>query len=191
MNKNVILAALIILSLFAVIALTSIFSFNYSLPFFGQIVAQTAATTCNETDGGVLFYKKGIISLCTGKDCLVKEEDFCTKDIAIEYYCSHENEIKTVNLKCPYGCDDGACLAKGQQLKPKPVVPEIIMPEEEKVKEIVCNERWTCADKTRLYQNVDCSWVKEEYCKYGCLEGECRQAGFWEKFLFWLNGQII
>lgn len=193
MNKNVLFAALIILALFSVIAFTSIYSFQYSLPFFGKTVVQTAATTCNETDDGVLFYIKGKISLCTGASCIGKGEDYCTGSIITEYFCTEKSEIKTVNLKCPYGCDDGACLTIGQKPKPKIEQPAETPKEnksaEEQVKEIVCDEGWTCADKIKAYQNVDCSFVKEEYCKYGCIEGGCKNPVFWEKFLYWLKEQ--
>ncbi len=192
MKKNTLFAILLVFVIALVIILTSAFSFQYSLPFFGGVVVQQAATTCNESDGGVLFYIKGTISLCTGVNCIVEGEDVCKDTSTItEYYCSGKNEIKTVGLKCPFGCDDGACLQIGQKPKPKPEEKpmEEEKPAEEEIKEIVCDGKWICADKIKLYQNVDCSWIKEEYCRFGCIEGECKNPTFWEKFLFWLQGQ--
>jgi hypothetical protein len=187
MKRTTLLAALLVLAIIAVILVTSAFSFKFSLPSFGRIVVQQDATTCNESDSGVLFYTKGAVSLCTGASCVVKGEDFCTDDTVTEYYCSEQNEIKTVNLRCPYGCDDGACMTIGQTPKPKPELPKV----EEEVKKIICDEGWTCVSKTKVYQDVDCSWIKEEYCKYGCTSGECTNPAFWKKFLFWLQGQVI
>ncbi len=192
MNKNTLLAILLFSAIIIIISITSVFSFKYSLPFFGKIIGQKAATTCNESDGGVFFYTKGSISLCTGNSCTAQGEDFCTKDVETEYYCTEKNEIKSVNLKCPYGCDDGACMTIGQKPKPIQQQPPAETPAaEEQVKEIICNEGWTCASKIKVYQDVSCAWIKEEYCKYGCIEGACTTPTFWEKFLLWIKAQTI
>src|SRR3989338_2152187 len=160
MKKNILIAALLICVIVAVIIVTSAFSFRYALPFFGGVIVQKAATMCSESDNGVLFYTKGTISLCTGKDCVVKGEDNCKDSSALtEYYCTEKNEIKTVELNCPYGCDDGACMTRGQIPKPKvqeqPSL-EIEQPAEktaeEQVKEIICDEGWQCTGKSKIYQ---------------------------------------
>lgn len=197
MKTNALIVTLLIFIIVAVIVLTSVFSFKSLLPFFGRIIMQKAATTCNESDGGVFFYAKGTISLCTAGLCVAQAEDFCIGDVVTEYYCTEKNEIKTVNLKCPFSCDDGACMTIGQKPKPKQEqvqpaeTPKENKTAEQEVKEIICNEGWTCASKIKVYQDVSCAWIKEEYCKYGCLEGECKTPTFWEKFLLWLEGQVI
>ena len=193
MKRNVLIAALLICVIVAVIIATSAFSFKSALPFFGGIIVQKSATMCSESDNGVFFYAKGTISLCTGTNCEVKEEDICKDSSNLtEYYCTAKNEIKTVNLNCPYGCDDGACMTIGQ--KSKVQEQETAAGEktaEEQVKKIICDEGWQCTGKSKIYQNLDCSLAKETYCKYGCNEGDCKTPAFWEKFLLWLNGQVI
>lgn len=192
MKRNTLITTLLVFVIAIVIVITSAFSFRYALPFLSRVIVQKAATTCNETDNGVLFYSKGIISLCTGATCVLQGEDLCNEGIVTEYYCTEKNEIKTLDLKCPYGCDDGACMARGQKPKPKVQVPlEENKSAEEQVKEIICDEGWQCVGKVKIYQNLDCSLIKETYCKYGCVENECKKPGFWEKFLLWLEGQII
>lgn len=195
MDKNILIAGLLVSVIALVVVLTLAFSLQSSLPFFGRIIVQQAATTCNESDNGVFFYTKGKVSMCTGTSCIDRAEDFCANDVLSEQYCSEKNEIKIMNLKCPYGCDDGACLTIGQLPKPKPQpapqpqIQETEAPEEE-VKEIVCSEGWTCLNKIKVYQDVSCEWIKEEYCAYGCIEGACKMAGFWEKFLAWIKEQV-
>jgi len=40
-----------------------------------------------------------------------------------------------------------------------------------------CEAKWICKDaNTRAYQNLDCSLTNEEYCPYGCENGECLPA---------------
>lgn len=193
MKKNILIAALLICVIVAVIIAMSVLSFRYSLPFFGGVIVQKAATMCSESDNGVLFYTKGTISLCTGINCEVKGEDTCKDSSTLtEYYCTEKNEIKTVELNCPYNCDDGACMTRGQS--PKPKEQETATAEkiaEEQVKEIICDEGWQCTGKSKIYQNLDCSLAKETYCKYGCNEGDCKTPAFWEKFLLWLQGQVV
>jgi len=39
-----------------------------------------------------------------------------------------------------------------------------------------CTEGWKCmnpANGIRAYQQSDCSWINEEYCQNGCLNGQC------------------
>ncbi len=39
-----------------------------------------------------------------------------------------------------------------------------------------CTEGWKCmpqANEVRAYQQSDCSWINEEYCANGCINGQC------------------
>lgn len=69
-------------------------------------------TTCKDSDGGKNYYTKGNVTSCTfydlGGGCgtLI---DYCSGNKLIEGYCEN-NQSKTIEYACPYGCRDGACI---------------------------------------------------------------------------------
>jgi len=68
--------------------------------------------TCTDSDGGLDYYTKGTVAVCTfsgtGGGCGVAV-DYCNGDILTEGYCVG-TDSKTVKYTCPYGCSDGACV---------------------------------------------------------------------------------
>jgi len=69
--------------------------------------------TCEDSDGGLDYYSKGSVTVCTYNDTgggCGKFVDICKADsILREGYCEN-NDLKTVRYACPYGCLDGACI---------------------------------------------------------------------------------
>ena len=87
-----------------------------------------SSVSCYDSDGGADYYKKGtttlteeygnsskIVSLC---------KDFCRGNTLYEYFCSTESDgtqggksikVKSVEIICPNGCQDGACKAAIQK----------------------------------------------------------------------------
>ncbi len=68
--------------------------------------------TCEDSDGGIDYYTKGTVSVCTiydqGGGCsgLV---DSCNGNVLTEGYCE-DTSLKSVKYTCPYGCSDGSCV---------------------------------------------------------------------------------
>ena len=90
-------------------------------------VIDTEQTSCVDSDGGKQNYKKGIT---TGKGeelgAVKNFTDFCFNNSFTaepiescsrvgckvnEYYCGFKNFVYEVELLCPKGCKDGACLS--------------------------------------------------------------------------------
>jgi len=76
----------------------------------GEGTERSAGSSCNDTDGGVNYYKKG-----TCEDDNGTYTDSCDGNYTIEYKCSDRNWCVEERFFCPYGCQDGACkLPEGQ-----------------------------------------------------------------------------
>jgi hypothetical protein len=79
----------------------------------------TINKTCSDSDGGLDYYTKGTVSVCTftdtGGSCggLV---DFCSGNILTEGYCKG-SESKSIKYTCPYGCADGRCFKENETVK--------------------------------------------------------------------------
>lgn len=79
----------------------------------GYYIIQNPVTTCTDSDGGINYYVKGTVSVCTynnlGGGCGIGT-DFCIGNVLREGYCEG-NESKTIDYTCPtnYVCKDGAC----------------------------------------------------------------------------------
>lgn len=167
-----------------------LFSFLFT-SFLGSVVS---STKCVDSDGGINQYVKGSVSTCADDTCSFKGEDVCDANYVVEYYCTNFGKVANSLSKCTFGCYDGECLHIGEKPKLKEADENISDTDEateeigKKTKEIVCDEEWMCEDSTRGFQQADCTWIKEKYCKYGCTAGECEMPGWWGRFVFWLKG---
>lgn len=79
--------------------------------------------------------------------CLEETRCLNTSYLRLQYTnCSLITEL------CPEGCFNNTCLA------------------------VVCSEKYQCKNSTtRAQQNKDCSWNADEYCEFGCEDGECKE----------------
>ncbi len=71
--------------------------------------------TCTDSDGGLDYYTKGSVTVCTFTDTgggCGGASDSCSGDVLTEGYCEN-NDSKTIKYTCPYGCSNGACLSTG------------------------------------------------------------------------------
>jgi len=70
--------------------------------------------TCTDSDGGLDYYTKGEVTVCTyydwGGGCS-GTVDRCDGNVLIEGYCEG-TDSKSVQYTCPYGCEDGACISE-------------------------------------------------------------------------------
>jgi hypothetical protein len=82
-------------------------------------ILQLINKTCTDSDGGLDYYTKGTVSICTyyeqGGGCGLAV-DSCDGNILTEGYCEG-NESKTVKYTCSYGCSDGACIKEPINVK--------------------------------------------------------------------------
>jgi len=90
-------------------------------------VIDTEQTSCADSDGGKQNYKKGITTGKGEEFGIVKNfTDFCFNNSITaepiekcsgvgckvnEYYCGFKNFVYEVELLCPKGCKNGACLS--------------------------------------------------------------------------------
>jgi len=63
--------------------------------------------TCEDSDGGVDYYTKGCVTVCTHSEQDVDCETTCDS-CSGELYCAGSYN-KSTQLLCSYGCEDGAC----------------------------------------------------------------------------------
>lgn len=66
-------------------------------------------SSCQETDGGMAFYKKGIASIAKSDGSSQQVTDSCNGNQLREVYCLPKR-LKVSYDNCPDGCYDGACL---------------------------------------------------------------------------------
>ncbi len=109
---------------------------------------------CKDSDGGINYYKKGIVSRCyirEGKKICeaIKPKDFCLQlgGNMLEHYCEKGGgKIESKTYTCPNGCEDGACirnetrslkLYRGWNMISSPVTRPISVSEIEKTCELV------------------------------------------------------
>lgn len=81
-----------------------------------DVSVSTTNKTCTDSDGGINYYTKGEVVVCTfyesdlggggGCGALV---DYCSGDVLTEGYCEGTSS-KSVKYTCPYGCTNGACI---------------------------------------------------------------------------------
>ena len=72
---------------------------------YGQVVP-TGKTEkfCDDSDNGFNINKKGV---CNSPNA--NGEDFCDGNVVNEYVCK-EFKCTSVKFRCPFGCQNGACL---------------------------------------------------------------------------------
>ncbi|MEM2918923.1 MAG: hypothetical protein QXY62_05440, partial [Candidatus Altiarchaeota archaeon] len=77
---------------------------------------------CSDSDGGDSPYVYGIVTGTTPQAPSWKAEfkDLCSGNVLVEYYCTSSSAYGNVPLgskqyTCPYGCQNGACIAAPQQ----------------------------------------------------------------------------
>jgi len=75
----------------------------------GRCIEGSNATTCSDTDGGINYYVKGSISGSVGSGA--GYEDYCLDSIFLnERHCLGDKFNFTINYRCPYRCENGACI---------------------------------------------------------------------------------
>ena len=101
-KKNLILIIVIIIFLLIIIFL-SIKSTGYAV--------SSALYKCTESDNGIDYFEKGFC-----EDRIQKYEDTCYGEKGLwEYYCSNDKYVCIrQETACPYGCENGRCLKKGE-----------------------------------------------------------------------------
>ncbi|PIP23720.1 MAG: hypothetical protein COX90_02840 [Candidatus Nealsonbacteria bacterium CG_4_10_14_0_2_um_filter_38_17] len=98
--------------------------FDYSGNYFSIVPKQ--AITCTDSDGGDEIYTKGTIAIKNSKGNQWTYTDYCQDSTAVqEYNClsdaSRYTEDNASNAyllayhSCPYGCQNGVCLAQPQK----------------------------------------------------------------------------
>jgi len=109
-NKIIIIIIAIIILILAL--------FFVAVRFTGRVVGQvtgeatsTAIYNCSDSDNGIDYFTKGIC-----EDRKQKYEDACYgKNGLWEYYCPRDKYACIMQESaCPYGCEDGRCLKKGE-----------------------------------------------------------------------------
>jgi eight-cysteine-cluster-containing protein len=69
-------------------------------------VCPVVSVTCTDTDGGLIYYKKGTVLYSGGS-----YSDLCSSSTTLaEYSCSVSGTPSTSYYTCPYGCSSGACI---------------------------------------------------------------------------------
>ena len=156
----------------------------YYLPREGEIssalleISKTSVNqTCTDSDGGINYYVKGCVTVCTytdtggscGSSC-----DACVGTELTEGYCKN-NEGKTVKYQCPYGCENGACLQQGQTTTTTTTstttttIPVICG-------DNICNGKETCYSCPQDCNNK-CATNKPAYCIDGNSVSRCDLCG--------------
>ena len=67
---------------------------------------------CLDTDNGINYEKKGIVSYEGNYP------DLCIDKILEEYYCTEQGHLGIEHYSCPNGCSDGACVPENGLLSP-------------------------------------------------------------------------
>jgi hypothetical protein len=93
---------------------------SLALPSSNTTIPSNSTSTCTDSDGGLNYYVRGMLS---GYDSIRKNwtsEDICDKETCIN--CGHYNEgqlhevscnnsqLESTNYQCPNGCSNGACV---------------------------------------------------------------------------------
>ena len=68
---------------------------------------------CEDSDKGIVYYEKGELDVgCTEGTLCGVFVDYCKdENILVENYCRNNQPLK-IEYKCPFGCDEGACVKK-------------------------------------------------------------------------------
>ncbi|MBI4173352.1 MAG: IPT/TIG domain-containing protein, partial [Candidatus Aenigmarchaeota archaeon] len=70
--------------------------------------------SCSDSDRGQDYYKKGTVKLGSGYQetdfCLISQETGTESGVLAEFSCYEKGGASRVDFKCPYGCNNGACL---------------------------------------------------------------------------------
>lgn len=75
-----------------------------------QVSQSLAREGCVDSDSGLNYQIKGIVSSCVGRDC-VNSEDFCSSDTLTEYFCQ-DNKKDSKTYECDELCESGACAGR-------------------------------------------------------------------------------
>jgi hypothetical protein len=78
---------------------------------YGMKWAVDTSPNCNDRDGGLSYYAKGVTEGLNGQrtDRCVDAAGNYDKDWLREYYCNPEGYVDAVQYECVSGCADGAC----------------------------------------------------------------------------------
>lgn len=110
---------------------------SYKCPYGcsdGACLPETTGQTCVDTDGGIDFYERGVLTSCYGEEC-TNQTDVCLgddnfgEDTLTENYCL-ENGYGSSWYHCAFGCNNGACVEPNQSVAVcNDLINEIVYPE--------------------------------------------------------------
>ncbi len=145
--------------------------FSISLLLLLAFVGFVSAETCSDTDGGLDYYTKGIITV--GDDVA---EDVCSESGFVkEYSCSLPENDYYDNYYCENGCEDGACVEEAETCSDTDngldYYTKGIITVGDDVAEDVCSE-------SGFVKEYSCSLPENDYydnyyCENGCEDGAC------------------
>ena len=103
MKKSVVM----VISFLLVVSFVSAFSFG---DIFGKITGDVVeGQTCVDSDSGLDYYTKGVVSGCDENGECKNFEDTCNGDSVIEYFCTSNNVVSSASPKSLCLCSEGIC----------------------------------------------------------------------------------
>lgn len=151
----------------------------------GKCVAVTQNITCTDSDGGLDYYVKGIVTDSINGIYTDECYTLATGEVGIiEKYCENASENEHF-YECPYGCEDGACIPESNitctdsdgddPFKTGTTIGHWLCPED---KQPIVTERDYCVNDTTVFEyicNKGCDNIlaHEIPCFLGCKDGAC------------------
>ncbi len=136
-------------------------------------------SSCNDSDGGLNYFKKGYTTSCVGDDCIIGENESCLdNEILWESYCGKNDEIVFQQFMCPEGCVNGACNIPEE--KPKATCDPVVIggPEIKPGIRLLVNGTLSYCDPFTLdyiiVKSADEDCTNDYECESNvCIEGKC------------------
>jgi hypothetical protein len=88
-----------------------------SVIFYGvdDYTGYTVYSKCEDSDGGLNYDVKGVVSLTKENNFKLEKKDNCRSRVTLREMSCKDNQPETNLYDCAYGCDDGRC--KGSEGK--------------------------------------------------------------------------
>ncbi len=97
---------------------------------------------CTDSDDGMNYYQKGILTVTHNNGVKEIFEDECNGEKINEYVCNSDGGYSiSTSFECPNGCNDGACTVKEVVIKP-PVITEnakpapVVIPQNDEINKV-------------------------------------------------------
>ncbi len=101
----------------------------------------------------------------------------CAKEVVEQVVIAPDSEpiIIDQDVQQPEIDENGKEIITDEELKEIAEDETMILPEE--APEELCEYKWGCINEThRARQWEDCHWDYKTYCKWGCVNGNCKSA---------------